>query len=34
MTTELKDQARELTLQDRCDACSAAAKVIATFLNG
>ena len=34
MTTELKDQPRELTLQDRCDACSAAAKVIATFLNG
>jgi hypothetical protein len=34
MTTDLKDQARELTLQDRCDACSAAAKVIATFLNG
>jgi hypothetical protein len=34
MTTELKDQARELTLQDRCDACGAAAKVIATFLNG
>jgi hypothetical protein len=26
--------ARELTLQDRCDSCSAAAKVIATFLNG
>lgn len=25
---------RELTLQDRCDACSAAAKVVATFLNG
>ena len=34
MTTELQDQARELTLQDRCDACGAAAKVIATFLNG
>jgi hypothetical protein len=26
--------ARELTLQDRCDSCSAAAKVVATFLNG
>jgi hypothetical protein len=25
---------RKLTAQDRCDACSAAAKVIATFLNG
>ena len=25
---------RELTLQDRCDACGAAAKVIATFING
>jgi phage FluMu protein gp41 len=25
---------RELTAQDRCDACSAAAKVVATFLNG
>lgn len=25
---------RELTLNDRCDACGAAAKVIATFLNG
>lgn len=25
---------RELTLQDRCDSCSAAAKVIAEFLNG
>ena len=34
MTTDLKAQARELTLQDRCDACGAAAKVIATFLNG
>jgi hypothetical protein len=34
MTTDIKTQARELTLQDRCDACSAAAKVIATFLNG
>jgi len=26
--------ARELTLQDRCDSCGAAAKVVATFLNG
>lgn len=25
---------RVLTAQDRCDACSAAAKVVATFLNG
>ncbi len=25
---------RELTLQDRCDSCGAAAKIIATFLNG
>jgi len=25
---------RELTLNDRCDSCSAAAKVVATFLNG
>lgn len=25
---------RELTLQDRCDSCSAAAKVVAEFLNG
>jgi len=34
MTVDVKPQARELTLQDRCDACSAAAKVVATFLNG
>ena len=27
-------EGRELTLNDRCDACSAAAKVVATFLNG
>jgi hypothetical protein len=27
-------ESRVLTLNDRCDACSAAAKVIATFLNG
>ena len=26
--------ARELTALDRCDQCSAAARVIATFLNG
>ena len=32
MTTKTKS--RELTLEDRCDSCSAAAKVIATFLNG
>ncbi len=25
---------RELTAHDRCDQCSAAARVIATFLNG
>jgi len=25
---------RELTAQDRCDSCSAAAKVVAKFLNG
>jgi len=25
---------RELTAQDRCDNCSAAARVVATFLNG
>jgi hypothetical protein len=25
---------RELTLQDRCDSCGAAARVIATFLHG
>ena len=25
---------RELTLQDRCDSCGAAAKVAATFING
>jgi hypothetical protein len=34
MTVDVKPQERELTLNDRCDACSAAAKVIATFLNG
>jgi hypothetical protein len=25
---------RKLTAEDRCDKCSAAAKVVATFLNG
>lgn len=25
---------RELTANDRCDSCTAAAKVVATFLNG
>ena len=34
MTLDVKPKERELTLEDRCDACSAAAKVIATFLNG
>jgi hypothetical protein len=33
-SVDIKSQGRELTLNDRCDACSAAAKVIATFLNG
>jgi phage FluMu protein gp41 len=32
MATEVTH--RELTLQDRCDSCSAAAKVVATLLNG
>ena len=27
-------EARELTLNDRCDSCSAAALVVATLLNG
>lgn len=27
-------ETRELTLQDRCDSCGAAAKVVATLLNG
>ena len=27
-------ESRELTALDRCDACSAAARVIATFING
>ena len=34
MTADLQTPERELTLQDRCDSCGAAAKVIATFLNG
>jgi hypothetical protein len=32
VTTVVED--RELTLNDRCDACGAAAKVVATLLNG
>jgi len=32
VTTAVED--RELTLNDRCDACQAAAKVVATLLNG
>lgn len=32
MTTETLK--RVLTAQDRCDQCSAAARVVATFLNG
>ena len=31
VTTEVN---RQLTAQDRCDSCSAAAQVIVTFLNG
>jgi hypothetical protein len=35
MTETQEVAAREpLTLNDRCDACSAAAKVVFTFLNG
>lgn len=35
MATELVNtEDRELKATDRCDACSAAAKVVATFLNG
>ena len=34
MTTEVVSTERVLTAQDRCDACSAAAQVVATFLNG
>ena len=35
-TVEVQQQVqqRELTLQDRCDSCSAAALVVATFING
>ena len=32
MTTDVVN--RELTAQDRCDSCSAAAKVVFKFLNG
>lgn len=32
--TDTSVQTREITLADRCDACGAAAKVVATFLNG
>ena len=31
VTTEVN---RQLTAQDRCDACSAAAQVVVTFING
>ena len=31
---ETQEQQRELTLNDRCDSCGAAAKVVATLLNG
>ena len=34
MTTVTQTPQRELTLEDRCDACSAAAQVVVTFLNG
>jgi hypothetical protein len=35
MTETVEVTAREpLTLNDRCDSCSAAAKVVFTFLNG
>lgn len=34
MTVVDLESPRELTLQDRCDSCSAAADVVATFLNG
>lgn len=34
MTTNVASNKRVLTAQDRCDACSAAAQVVATFLNG
>jgi hypothetical protein len=32
MTTIVEE--RELTLNDRCDSCQAAAKVVATFISG
>ena len=32
--TDTSVQTREINLNDRCDACGAAAKVVATFLNG
>lgn len=31
---EQETQERVLTANDRCDSCSAAARVVATFLNG
>ena len=34
MTTVELGSSRELTANDRCDACSAAASVIVTLLNG
>lgn len=34
MTATELETTRELTAQDRCDACSAAAIMTATFLNG
>jgi len=34
MATQEQMAGRELTAEDRCDSCNAAAKVIATFLNG
>jgi hypothetical protein len=33
-TAGLQTQPQELTLQDRCDVCSAAAQVVVTFING
>lgn len=32
--TTVQAQPREITALDRCDMCSAAARVIATFING
>lgn len=34
MTTVITQPRTPLTLEDRCDSCSAAALVVATFLNG